>query len=159
MANVLVRGLAGSGRPGSHVAGVVVSGWLVDKSALSRLGSSSDRDSWSNRIERGLVRISTVTLLEVGFSARSADDWDSAIRQAPVDRMPLEYLSPLIEQRALAVQRELATRGQHRGPGGADLLIAATAEVAGLIVLHVDSDFELIAAVTGQPVERLAAAG
>jgi predicted nucleic acid-binding protein len=138
---------------------VVVSGWLVDKSALSRLGSSSDRDSWSNRIERGLVRISTVTLLEVGFSARSADDWDSAIRQAPVDRMPLEYLSPLIEQRALAVQRELATRGQHRGPGGADLLIAATAEVAGLIVLHVDSDFELIAAVTGQPVERLAAAG
>ncbi|MDQ1306477.1 MAG: hypothetical protein QG671_2309 [Actinomycetota bacterium] len=138
---------------------MVVSGWLVDKSALSRLGSSSDRDSWSNRIERGLVRISTVTLLEVGFSARSADDWDSAIRQAPVDRMPLEYLSPLIEQRALAVQRELATRGQHRGPGGADLLIAATAEVAGLIVLHVDSDFELIAAVTGQPVERLAAAG
>lgn len=136
-----------------------MSGWLVDKSALSRLGSSSDRDSWSNRIERGLVRISTVTLLEVGFSARSADDWDSAIRQAPVDRMPLEYLSPLIEQRALAVQRELATRGQHRGPGGADLLIAATAEVAGLIVLHVDSDFELIAAVTGQPVERLAAAG
>ncbi len=136
-----------------------MSGWLVDKSALARLGSSSDRDSWSNRIERGLVRISTVTLLEVGFSARSADDWDSAIRQAPVDRMPLEYLSPLIEQRALAVQRELATRGQHRGPGGADLLIAATAEVAGLIVLHVDSDFELIAAVTGQPVERLAAAG
>lgn len=136
-----------------------MSGWLVDKSALSRLGSSSDRNSWSNRIERGLVRISTVTLLEVGFSARSADDWDSAIRQAPVDRMPLEYLSPLIEQRALAVQRELATRGQHRGPGGADLLIAATAEVAGLIVLHVDSDVELIAAVTGQPVERLAAAG
>ncbi len=115
---------------------MVVSGWLVDKSALSRLGSSSDRDSWSNRIERGLVRISTVTLLEVGFSARSADDWDSAIRQAPVDRMPLEYLSPLIEQRAPAVQRELAKRGQHRGPGGADLLIAATAEVVGLTVLH-----------------------
>jgi predicted nucleic acid-binding protein len=36
-----------------------------------------------------------------------------------------------------------------------DLLIAATAELAGLIVLHLDKDFELIADVTGQPLERL----
>ena len=36
-----------------------------------------------------------------------------------------------------------------------DLLIAAVAELAGLIVLHFDKDFDLIARVTGQPVERL----
>ena len=36
-----------------------------------------------------------------------------------------------------------------------DLLIAAVAELAGLTVLHLDEDFELIAEVTGQPVERL----
>jgi predicted nucleic acid-binding protein len=36
-----------------------------------------------------------------------------------------------------------------------DLLIAATAELHGLTVLHVDKDFELIADVTGQSVERL----
>jgi hypothetical protein len=35
------------------------------------------------------------------------------------------------------------------------VLIAATAEVSGLTVLHVDKDFDLIAEVTGQPVERL----
>ena len=37
-----------------------------------------------------------------------------------------------------------------------DLLIAACAELTRLTVLHVDKDFELIAEVTGQPVERLA---
>ena len=36
-----------------------------------------------------------------------------------------------------------------------DLLIAATAELTDLSVLHVDKDFELIASVTGQRVERL----
>ena len=34
-------------------------------------------------------------------------------------------------------------------------IIAATAELSGLTVLHVDKDFDLIADVTGQPVERL----
>ena len=51
----------------------------------------------------------------------------------------------------------LADRGQHRAPSIPDLIIAATAELAGLTVLHLDKDFEVIAAVTGQPVERLSA--
>jgi hypothetical protein len=34
-------------------------------------------------------------------------------------------------------------------------LIAATAELADLTVLHVDKDFELIAKLTGQTTERL----
>jgi len=50
----------------------------------------------------------------------------------------------------------LAARGQHRAASVVDILTAATAEVARLTVLHVDKDFELIAAVTGQAVERLA---
>jgi predicted nucleic acid-binding protein len=49
----------------------------------------------------------------------------------------------------------LADRGQHRAPSIPDLIIAATAELAGLTVLHLDKDFEIIAAVTGQPVELL----
>lgn len=69
--------------------------------------------------------------------------------------MPFEYLTPRIEDRALEVRSVLAEHGQHRAPGISDLLIAATAELAELTVLHVDKDFELIAEVTGQPVERL----
>ena len=69
--------------------------------------------------------------------------------------MPVEYLTPGIEDRAVAVQLALADLGQHRAPSIPDLLIAATAEFAGLTVLHLDKDFELIAGITGQPVERL----
>ncbi|HYB89217.1 MAG TPA: hypothetical protein VEC76_20390 [Streptosporangiaceae bacterium] len=36
-----------------------------------------------------------------------------------------------------------------------DLIIAATAELAGLTVLHLDKDFDVIAEITGQPAERL----
>jgi predicted nucleic acid-binding protein len=35
------------------------------------------------------------------------------------------------------------------------LITAATAELAGLTVLHCDKDFDLIASVTGQPAEWL----
>ena len=51
--------------------------------------------------------------------------------------------------------RALAGQGQHRAPSIPDLLIAATAERAQLTVLHLDKDFELIAGITGQAVERL----
>src|SRR5690606_21475900 len=47
----------------------------------------------------------------------------------------------------------LAYRGAHRAPSIPDLLIAATAEKAGLTVLAADKDFTLIAAITGQPIE------
>ena len=106
-------------------------------------------------VERGLVRVTSVTLLEVGFSARSAGDLRHALGSAPLRSMPVEYFTPAIEDRAIEVQAILAERGQHRAPSIPDLLIAAVAELAQLTVLHVDKDFELIAEVTGQPVERL----
>ena len=40
-------------------------------------------------------------------------------------------------------------------PQSLDLIIAATAELAVLTVLHCDKDFDLIASVTGQPAEWL----
>ncbi len=129
--------------------------WLVDKSALVRLGSSPDAEEWANRIERGLVAISTVTLLEAGFSARSAVELSRALGSAPLAAMPVEYLSPAAEDRAVDVQRLLAEHGHHRGPSIPDLLIAAAAEVSRRTVLHLDKDFDLIAELTAQPVERL----
>jgi predicted nucleic acid-binding protein len=129
--------------------------WLVHKSALVRLATSPDAQVWAERIGRGLVHISTVTLLEIGFSARSATDLREATHRPPLSLMPVEYLTPVIEQRAVEVQTLLADQGKHRAPGIPDLLIAATAERAGLTVLHCDKDFDLIADITGQPIERL----
>ncbi len=133
----------------------VPAAWLIDKSALTRLGASADAQLWTGRIQRGLVRVTTVTLLEVGYSARGEHDFADALRSQPLGSMPVEYLTPLIEDRAVAVLSILAGRGQHRAPPIPDLLVAAVAELAGLTVLHVDKDFDLIAEVTRQPVERL----
>lgn len=132
--------------------------WLIDKSAIGRLHLAADAAEWPGRIERGLVRMCTVTRLEVGFSARSAADHRTLFADTPIASMPVEYLTPRIEDRALEVQSALAERGQHRAPSIPDLLIAATAELAELTVLHLDKDFELIAAFTGQPLERLGVA-
>lgn len=129
--------------------------WLIDKSALVRLATSPDAETWARRIERGLVRITTVTRLEIGYSARTAADLRAGGRQPPLSSMPTEYQTPAIEDRALQVQALLADRGHHRAASIPDVLVAATGEIVGLTVLHVDKDFGLIAEVTGQPVERL----
>ncbi|MFL6129341.1 MAG: PIN domain nuclease [Mycobacteriales bacterium] len=135
---------------------MALTSWLVDKSALVRLAASPDAADWAARIERGLVRIATVTRLEVCCSVRSGADLRVGLRRPPLSSMPVEYQTPAIEDRSVEVMTLLADRGQHRAPSIPDLVVAATAELAGLTVLHLDKDFEIIADVTGQPIERLA---
>lgn len=101
------------------------------------------------------MHICAATVLEVGYAARSADDHRTLLNDPPIASMPIEYLTPRIEDRAIELQSLLADRGQHRAPSIPDLVIAATAELAELTVLHLDNDFELIAEITGQPTERL----
>jgi predicted nucleic acid-binding protein len=134
---------------------VAVTDWLIDKSALVRLARSRDAAAWAARIERGLVRIATITRLEVGYSARSGADLRAGLQSPPLSALPVEYQTPAIEDRAVEVLTLLADRGQHRALSIPDLIIAATAEFSGLTVLHLDKDFEIIASITGQPVERL----
>lgn len=131
--------------------------WLLDKSAYVRmqLGQAADIDEWNGRIERGLVRLSTITRLELGFTARSGESGRRAFDLPPLSMMPIEHLTPAMEDRAFEVQMLLAHRGRHRAPSIPDLLVAATAEKAGLTVLAMDKDFDLIADVTGQAVETL----
>jgi predicted nucleic acid-binding protein len=132
-----------------------VTTWLIDKSALVRLAASPDATEWAARIERGLVRITTVTRLEAGYSARSGPQLRTGFQRPPLSSMPVEHLTPDIEDQAVEILTLLADRGQHRAPSIPDLIIAATAELAGLTVLHLDKDFDLIAEITGQPMERL----
>jgi predicted nucleic acid-binding protein len=54
--------------------------------------------------------------------------------------------------RAIDVQGALTDKGTHRSAGPVDLMLAATAELQGLTLLHYDRDFMQIAEVTGQPV-------
>jgi predicted nucleic acid-binding protein len=134
---------------------MAVKAWLVDKSALVRLGDSPDAALWASRISAGLVHMSSITRLEVGYSARSSKELLSSFQSPPLSRMPIEQLTPSIEDRAWEVLKDLARTGKHRAPSIPDLLVAATAEKCELTILHVDKDFELISKVTGQPHERL----
>lgn len=125
--------------------------YLVDKSALARMPLSPVRDRLGPIIESGEAATCAVIDLEVLFSARNHEEHER-IRQ----RRALAYSSiPITEEilsRAIDVQGELARSGRHRVPIP-DLVIAATAEAADLILLHYDQDFDRIAAVTRQPTE------
>ena len=132
--------------------------YLVDKSALWRLPVPAVADVLLPRIVGGLVGVSIVTELEMGYSAKSLDHYLD-VRRTLVDRLLTVALPARAEARAREVQRELVERGQHRSAGVADLLIAATAEMERLTVLHLDADFDLIAEVTGQRMEWIVPRG
>ena len=67
---------------------MAVTNWLIDKSALTHINTASDE--WVPRIQRGLVRISTVTLLEVGFSTRNGAEHRVTLSESPVSSMRVE---------------------------------------------------------------------
>lgn len=132
--------------------------YLADTSALARLGRASVGDRLAPLIDSGLVAMCSVVLLEVLFSARSPLD-----HRRTRKRLTLALESATMDQpeldRAVEIQALLAERGEHRGVALPDLMIAATAERHGLIVLHYDADFDRIAAVTGQPTDWVVARG
>jgi predicted nucleic acid-binding protein len=134
---------------------VEVTGWLIDKSALVRLADSPHAAKWAERINDGFVHLSTITRLEVGYSARSGADLSKAMSSPPISKMPIEGLTPAVEELAWQTLQLLAKKGQHRAPSLADLMIAATAQLCGFTVLHLDKDFELISKATGVQVEKL----
>jgi predicted nucleic acid-binding protein len=135
------------------VASVTVTAtWLVDTSALTRIGVPEVGAVLRERIDAGQVAVSAVTWLEIGFAATSPADHQQ--NQLPVlSRLQLVYGTPRSERRAIDVQRSLMEDSQHRGIKIPDLLVAAVAETAGLTVLHYDVDFDRIAEVTDQPCE------
>ncbi len=125
--------------------------YLIDKSALARMPLESVKQRLAPLIEGGEAATCAVIDLEVLYSARNHDE-HRRIRR----RRALAYEQvPVTEEnlrRAIEVQGELAKVGFHR-VAIPDLIIAATAEAADLVVLHYDHDFDKIAGVTGQSVE------
>ncbi len=94
--------------------------------------------------------------LEIGYAARTAAEWDEL--DAALDVFLLVETTAAHVSRARQVQRLLAADSQ-RGRKIPDLLVAAAGEEAGYTVLHYDSDFDLIASVTGQDCQWVVPAG
>jgi predicted nucleic acid-binding protein len=132
---------------------VSVADYLIDTSALARILLRQATTEWEQRIGAGLIALCDLTELEVLYSARSAKD-----REAIQERLNQFTWCPMPEgiyRRARVVQDELTAKGEHRSAGAVDLLVAATAEEAGLTLLHYDRDFDTIARTTGQPVRMI----
>jgi predicted nucleic acid-binding protein len=129
---------------------------LLDSSVLTRLHHAAVRDAIEAPAERGELARAGISDLEIGYSARSAAEWDrlaEALQTFELVETTADHL-----RRARQVQLLLAAKHQ-RGRKVPDLLIAAAAESGGLTVLHYDTDFDRIAAVTGQSCEWIVPAG
>lgn len=130
--------------------------YLVDSSVLTRLAKPAVREGLEPRLSRGELARAGISDLEVGYSARNVDEWDRL--SEALDQFELVETTSADVRRAKQVQRLLAAKHQ-RGRKVPDLLVAAAAETAGLIVLHYDADFDRIAAVTGQSCQWVVAPG
>lgn len=123
---------------------------LLDTSVLTRLKDAGVKERVAGFALNRAAHVCSITALEVGFSARNASEFDMLAEQLRIFEQSEIVAADL--ERALRTQRSLADRG-HRGRKIPDLIIAAVAQRLGLVVLHYDQDFDLIAECTGQATE------
>jgi len=132
--------------------------YLADKSALTRRDTAPQvRDIVEPLLLAGRIATCGIVDLELLYSA--PDPTTYAELAAALRGMPRVQVTDEAVDRALAVQAQLASASQHRSVPLPDLLIAACAEAAGLIILHYDADYERISRLTGQPVQWIVPRG
>lgn len=125
--------------------------FLIDTSALTRLLlPDAEKHGWDRAAEAGLIALCPAVELEYFFGARSLTDRQQ-IEEIIAGLFGWVPIDDRMFRRADEVQEALTRNGTHRSAGPIDLLVAATAELHDLTLLHRDRDFDCIAAVTGQP--------
>ncbi|WP_420435182.1 PIN domain nuclease [Candidatus Poriferisocius sp.] len=129
---------------------------LLDTSVLTRLSQPSIRVVVEPLAVVGRAARAGITDLEIGFSARNAQEWDKLANS--LSELGLIETTAVHMRRARQTQRLLAEQGL-RGRKVPDLLIAAAAELEQLTLLHYDSDFDFIATATGQKCEWIVTRG
>ena len=125
--------------------------YLIDKSALARWTKPNVKEVLRPLHDRYLLTVCQPTEYEMIYSARSC----SEATQINTWLYAFDYLYSGDDtfSRALEVQRHALNVGFHRALSLPDLLVAATAALNRLTVLHYDGDFDTIASLTGQPTE------
>jgi predicted nucleic acid-binding protein len=119
---------------------------LLDNSAWARLACERLDAGRAEAVAAWMDDLQLATclpfLLEAGYSARSGSERTAMM--ADLAKLPRVEIDRDVEAAALDAQRELADVGHHRLPP-ADVTTAACAHVAGMGVLHYDSDYDLLA--------------
>lgn len=127
---------------------------LVDKSALARAHHPEARAALQPLAAQMALATCSIVDLELLYSARNPAEYRK-IHQFRQTNYRLLPITQAICDRAVEVQAALAKKSQHRGASIPDLVIAACAEQHNAVLMHYDSDFDLIASVTGQPTKWL----
>ena len=122
---------------------------LADTSVWARSGKPG-LEWFAPALEDGRIAVCDQVAMEVLWSARDIADFRAT--EAGLLACPWFEVEPADWAEARRVFRELAGRGplHHRQVGIPDLLIAAVAARNGLTLVHYDTDYDVIASVTGQ---------
>lgn len=115
------------------------------------------RRRFESLLTEGRLAACQLTALEYLNNARDRRGYERLWRALRAHRW-LEVSAAAMD-RAMDVHHMLAKKSQHRHFSLPDLIVAATAELAGATVLHYDADYDGIAQLTGQPVEWVAPKG
>ncbi|HLF67810.1 MAG TPA: PIN domain-containing protein [Gaiellaceae bacterium] len=121
--------------------------YVADSSAWARSHHPVVSGAWAAALRAGQIAVTPIVTLELLFSTRNGSEFDSfahdlaQLRDTPLTRS--------VTNAALGAFRELAHVAplHHRSVSLHDLLIAASAQDAGLGVLHYDEDFDVLASV------------
>lgn len=120
---------------------------ILDNSAYARIArDTSVREAVLHYLNGPLNTLRSVLVqrLEICISVRNVSEFDAEM-QALAAMPLLDDTPPAVNVAARSLQRALVQRGTHRGPKVVDLLIAATALVHDVEVLHYDGDYDLLA--------------
>ena len=131
---------------------MAVARFLIDKSALARGHLGGVAPVIDHFLKAGLLAACGMTELEVLYSARTAADHKKMRSEF---RAAYEWLwtDDKDFHRAIEIHAKLTRLGKHRAVTPPDLVIAAVAERHRVTLLHYDSDFDMIAEITGQPTQ------
>ena len=132
---------------------------LVDTSAWKKNKHARVKPWFDQAALNGEIAICDQVVMELFYEpTRAADYRRLAHALSGFTRIPMIEHDWL---RAREVQTSLAAlgHGEHKKVKIADLLIAAAAERAGLILVHYDQDFDDIAGVTGQSTQWIGPRG
>jgi Arc/MetJ family transcription regulator len=144
---LLVKGLAGESLRQSGLVNRLSQGLHIATENPERMDKVIDLDDHLVADVAKALGTSTSTSTSTKKEAVDTPLRELHRRHAPALRMGA------VDDHAWQVQEILTQRGQHRSAGAADLVVAATAELQRLTLLHPDRDFESIAAVTGQALQ------
>lgn len=131
---------------------------LADTSAWTNRGKdASVFADFDGRMFADAIATCSMVTVELLWTAQSTAEFLE--QREELDSLPQIVITEETWARAIDVWERLVRRGRHRQVTPPDLLIAATAELAGVGVCHYDRDFETIAEVTRQPVRAIAPLG